>query len=138
MMIYKILKTCCYFFKRAHLNTTDLDCSVDWGSLMVIYFFLNGNDDTSFCFVPQTVNEIGRPTPSFMTSSSTALKLKFSIMDLFSKCEQICRKLRISVIFTEETFNGKLHFLCSVRSIEITIDLSFAKYFFTMYMVFFC
>ena len=127
MMIYKILKTCCYFFKRAHLNTTDLDNSVDWGSLMVNYFFLSDNDDTSFCFVPQTVNEIGRPTPSFMTSSSTALKLKFSIMDLFSKCDQICRKLRISIKFTGETFNGKLHFMCSVRSIEITIDLSFAK-----------
>ena len=38
----------------------------------------------------------------------TAQKMKFSIKDFFSKCDQIRRKL------TEEILNGKLHFLCSV------------------------
>ena len=36
----------------------------------------------------------------------TAQKMKFSIKDFFSKCDQI--------IFTEEILNQKLHFLCSV------------------------
>ena len=36
--------------------------------------------------------------------------MKFSIKDLFSKCDQIPADL---VTFTEETLNGKLPFLCS-------------------------
>ena len=43
-------------------------------------------------------------------SHITAQKMKFSITDFFSKCDQIRRKLK----FTEEICNGKLHFLCSV------------------------
>ena len=39
--------------------------------------------------------------------------MKFSIKDFFSKCDQIRRKLRIYVTFTEEILNGKFHFLCS-------------------------
>ena len=39
----------------------------------------------------------------------TAQKMKFSITNLFSKCDQIRR-----IIFTEEILNGKLHFLCSI------------------------
>ena len=39
---------------------------------------------------------------------TAAQKMKFSIKDFFSKCDQIRRKL------TEEILNGKLHFLCSV------------------------
>ena len=39
---------------------------------------------------------------------STAQKMKFSIKDFFSKCDQIC------MTFTEEMLNGKLHFLCNV------------------------
>ena len=46
----------------------------------------------------------------------TAPKMKFSIKDFFSKCDQI----RSLVIFTEETFNGKLHSLCSVFLIHFT------------------
>ena len=42
----------------------------------------------------------------------TAQKMKFSIKDFFSKCDQIRRKLLVT--FTEEILNGKLHFLCSV------------------------
>ena len=41
--------------------------------------------------------------------------MKFSIKDLFSKCDQIRRNLGDLVTFTEEVFNGKLHFLCSVQ-----------------------
>ena len=37
---------------------------------------------------------------------SIAQKIKFTIKDFFSKCDQI--------IFTEEILNGKLHFLCSL------------------------
>ena len=35
-----------------------------------------------------------------------AQKMKCSIKDFFSKCDQIT--------FTEEIFNGKFHFLCSL------------------------
>ena len=37
--------------------------------------------------------------------TTTAQKMKFSIKDFFSKCDQIQ--------FTKEILNGKLHFLCS-------------------------
>ena len=37
--------------------------------------------------------------------------MKFPIMDFFSKCDQIRRKLRIWS--PGEILNGKLHFLCS-------------------------
>ena len=47
----------------------------------------------------------------------TAQKMKFYIKDLFSKCDQIRRKLRAYLVTcTEEIFNGKLHFLRSVSS----------------------
>ena len=46
----------------------------------------------------------------FQTIRYTAQKMKFSIKDFFSKCDQI-----YMTTFTEETFNGKLHFLCSVN-----------------------
>ena len=41
----------------------------------------------------------------------TAQKMKFSIKDFFSKCDQIP-----DFTFTEEILNGKLHFLCSVKT----------------------
>ena len=41
--------------------------------------------------------------------SFTVQKMKFSINDFFSKCDQI---LKLSC--TEEILNGKLHFLCSL------------------------
>ena len=40
----------------------------------------------------------------------TAQKMKFSIKNFFSKCDQIRWKLRIWSNFTEEILNGKLHF----------------------------
>ena len=51
--------------------------------------------------------------------------MKFSIKDLVSKCDQIRRKLKnlpkkSEVRFTEEIFNGKLHFLCSVSNGPLT------------------
>ena len=36
--------------------------------------------------------------------------MKFSIEDLFSKCTQIRRKLRICSHLLKKSFNGKLHF----------------------------
>ena len=38
--------------------------------------------------------------------TNTAQKMKFSVKDFFSKCDQIHKKL-------EEPFNGKVHFLSS-------------------------
>ena len=45
----------------------------------------------------------------------TAQKMKFSIKDFFSKCDQ----LHSLVTFTEEIINRKLHFLCSDGYMEI-------------------
>ena len=43
----------------------------------------------------------------------TAQKMKFSINDFSSKCDQI-RRADLAT-FTGEILNGKLHFLCSVH-----------------------
>ena len=58
------------------------------------------------------------------TTYDTAQKIKLSIKDFFSKCDQIRIFLRISpqipadfVIFTEKILNGKLHYLCSLNDI---------------------
>ena len=48
--------------------------------------------------------------------------MNISIKDFFSKCDQICRKLRIWSI-TKEILNGKLHFLCSVINYIFTACL---------------
>ena len=45
----------------------------------------------------------------------TAQKMKFSIKDFFSKCDQTRRKLRIT--FTEEILNEKVHF--SVQCVSL-------------------
>ena len=55
---------------------------------------------------------------SSLTSFHTAQKMKFSIEDLCSKCDQIHRELGF-VIFTEEILNGKLHFLFSVTKFAL-------------------
>ena len=44
--------------------------------------------------------------------------MKFSIKDFFSKCDQICRKLRIWS-FTEEILNGEFHFFVQCLLQEI-------------------
>ena len=49
----------------------------------------------------------------------TTQKMKFSIKDFFSKCDQIYK-------FTEEILNGKLHFLCSVKK-PLAQKLTFQK-----------
>ena len=53
----------------------------------------------------QTLNENTESIKAF-----TAQKMKFSIKDVFSKCDLIPNL----VTFTEEILSGKLHFLCSV------------------------
>ena len=53
--------------------------------------------------------------------SYTAQKMKLSIKDFFSKCDQM-RSSADLVIFTEGILNKKLHFLCSV-----TFTRSFPK-----------
>ena len=58
-----------------------------------------------------------------MVQIFTAQKMKFSIMGFFSKCDQIRRKL---VTFTEEIFNGKLHF-CAVTVKKYHFDFSTHK-----------
>ena len=52
---------------------------------------------------------------SSLTPLYPAQKMKFSIKDFFSKCDQIRRFLVTLVTFTEEVLNGKLYFLCSVN-----------------------
>ena len=46
-----------------------------------------------------------------ISTSGTAQKMKFSIKDFFSKCDQIRRIPADLVLFTEEILNGKRHFL---------------------------
>ena len=42
--------------------------------------------------------------------------IKFSIKNFFTKCDQICRKLRIWSYLLKKFFNEKLHFLCIVKA----------------------
>ena len=46
----------------------------------------------------------------------TAQKMKFSIKDFFSKCDQIRSVLKK---FTEEILNGKLHFFVQCKGMEL-------------------
>ena len=46
-------------------------------------------------------------------------KMKFSIEDFFSKCDQIRKKTADFVTFTEEILNGKLRFLWSDFSLGL-------------------
>ena len=52
------------------------------------------------------------------TKIITAQKMKFSIKDFFSKCDQMRSFLRIWAPFTEEILNGKLQSLCSEYSLD--------------------
>ena len=53
---------------------------------------------------------------------NTAQKIKFSIKDFFRKCTVPQFTVDL-VTFTEEILNGKLHFLCSVRSlVKVSIN----------------
>ena len=59
---------------------------------------------------------------SSVCNTGAAQKIKCSIKDFFSKCDQIRRKLLLKkVTFTEEILNGKLLFLCSVVSQNLPI-----------------
>ena len=48
-----------------------------------------------------------------MSKQPAALKMNFFIKDFFNKCDQNLQFPANLVIFTEETLNGKLHFLSS-------------------------
>ena len=50
-------------------------------------------------------------------------KMKVSIKDFFSKYDQIRRKLRIWSHLLKKILNEKLHFLCSARTTNVTINL---------------
>ena len=50
-----------------------------------------------------------------LVAKYTGQKMKFSIMDFFSKCDQFPADL---VKFTEEILDGKLRFLCNGKKIE--------------------
>ena len=56
---------------------------------------------------------------------SAAQKMKFSIKDFFSKCEQTMQFPLDLVTFTEEILYRKLHFLFSITFITV-LPLSFA------------
>ena len=53
---------------------------------------------------------IGKSDTALNMAEYIAQKMKFSVKDFFSKCDQIRSFLKK---FTEEILNGKLHFLCS-------------------------
>ena len=60
----------------------------------------------------------------------TAQKMKLSIKDLFSKCDQIHSFLQFLadlVTFTEEILNEKLHFLCSVLVLMVPMNEIFLQ-----------
>ena len=66
-----------------------------------------------------TSNLITRDTQAFQFTpnwSNTAQKMKFSIKDFFSKCDQIRRKL---VTFTEEILNGNFIFRAVLNTYHI-------------------
>ena len=48
----------------------------------------------------------------FTWQTCTAQKMRFSIKDFLSRCDQIRKKLDL-VAFAESILNEKLHFLCS-------------------------
>ena len=60
----------------------------------------------------------------------TAKKMKFSIKDFFTKCDQIRSFLRFPaglVTFTEEILNGKIDILCSDSHVKLWIALVFIE-----------
>ena len=61
-----------------------------------------------------TTTKINQLILNFLMVNITAQKMKFSIKDFFSKCDQnLVTFTEDLVTFTEEILNGKLHFLCS-------------------------
>ena len=52
---------------------------------------------------------------------NTAQKMKFSIKNFFSKCSHNWQETADLVAFTEENLNGKLHFLCSVMKMLLSL-----------------
>ena len=57
------------------------------------------------------------------TQGHIAQKMKFSIKDFFSKCDQICSSWRFHVFtFTEKIFNGKLHFVQCQMSKDSSLE----------------
>ena len=75
-----------------------------------------------------------------------AQKMRFSIKEFFSKCDQIRRKNADLVTFNEEILNGKVHFLCSgCHFYSLLINPStpwgvkrFVLWFFLVFSDFFC
>ena len=51
--------------------------------------------------------------PQYLKFHFSTQKMKFSIKDFFSKCDQITQKTATSVTFTEKMLIGKLH-VCAV------------------------
>ena len=72
-----------------------------------------------------------RPKKVIIIITITAQKMKFSIKDFFSKCDQIHRNLRLwSHLLKKSILNEKLSFLCSFdrRSEWTYIDCFFMRY----------
>ena len=55
----------------------------------------------------------------------TPQKVKFSIKDFFSICDQMWQETADLVTFTKEILNEKLHFLCSASSIFFIVNFLF-------------
>ena len=69
--------------------------------------FISGNND----FLPTVFLVNFETVFAIIDASFTAQKMKFSIKDFLSKCDQIRRKLDL-VTFTKEIVNGT-YFLCN-------------------------
>ena len=76
----------------------------DFGVNVSITFFVKHMEMAAFLSISQKVS----------MKTHTAQKMKFSIKDFCSKCDQIPQIPVDSVTFTEEILHGKLHFLYSV------------------------
>ena len=59
----------------------------------------------------------------FLQKKTLIQKIKFSIKDFFSKCDQIRSFLWIWSHFFEKIVNGKLHFLCRASPALITLQI---------------
>ena len=99
--------TCYFYFKK----------NVSWYQL-VKHYLVTESQGTSLLDKALMSSEQVAPTSSFYA----AQKMKFSIKDFFSKCDQIR-------IF----HNGKLHFLCSVRK-RIVICCYFVRRIFVNFL----
>ena len=88
-----------------HIETSPLICKANLSSNLHEIFRINANK-----------YKIKLKCQGYSTNR-TAQKMKLSLKDFFSKCDQIRRPADLFT-FTAEIFNGKLHFLCGIVKLQ--------------------